>query len=38
MSDKVNAARAAWALIKLSTMGHPPIYLGQLTDQVGCFA
>lgn len=35
MSDKVNAARAAWALIKLSEMGSRPVYLGQLADRTG---
>lgn len=35
VSDKVNAARAAWALIKLSEAGTRPVYVGQLADRVG---
>jgi alkylmercury lyase len=35
VSDKVNAARAAWALIKLSGLGTRPVYLGQMAERVG---
>lgn len=35
MSDKQNAARVAWAAIKLSQVGQHPISLEQLTTQLG---
>jgi hypothetical protein len=38
MSDKVNAARVAWTLIKLSEVGTRPVDLGQIADRVGLAA
>lgn len=38
MSDKVNAARVAWALITLSEVDTRLVYLGQLSDRVGLAA
>jgi hypothetical protein len=35
MGDRQNAARVAWATIKLSRVGQRPVSLGQLATQVG---
>lgn len=35
MSDKENAARAAWWAIKLSEPGRPPVRLDEVATRVG---